>query len=749
MRKIIKIAGNELRTLFYSPVAWFILVIFAFQAGGSCVQWIQAFLRQQFLGDPIEYSITTALLTGMTGMFTMIQQNLYLYIPLLTMGLMSRELGSGSVKLLYSSPVTAGQIIWGKFLSMIVYGLLLVGILLVINLFVACVVPSYDFGLLFSGLLGILLLMCAYAAIGLYMSCLTSYQVVAAMGTLAVLIVLNFIGEIGQSIEFVREITYWLSIRGRATEFINGLICSEDLLYFVIVILFFLTLSIMKIEGIRAKRSRWVTAGRYSCVVLVVVAAGYLTSRPGWLLYRDMTAGKTETLTEGSQDVLKNMKGDLKITTYVNLLGANSTYGMPEKIKGDMANFKQYIRFKPNIELEYVYYYLNTNESTRARYPGLDDREIAMKYTDVMKLDIDMFLSPEEIREKIDLAPEGYRFVRQLVLDNGEKTFLRLYEDQIVFPMEAEISAAFKRLIVKSPKVAFLIGHGERDVNNVGDRDYYSFANNQTFRYALINQGFDVMAFDLSAGEDIPEDVDILVIADMKTPYTGEEQQKIERYIAQGKNLIIAGEPGRQPVMNPLVEPLGVQFMPGRLVQPTKDFDEELIQCNLTKEAAEMSYAYANLLKKKKKITMPGAVGLSYEQNRGFSVIPVLTTADTGCWNELGVQQAYPTALALSRQVGAKEQRIIILGDADCISNAELMMFRKGIDASNYSLITESFRWLTKGEFPINTRRPEPRDTKVNMELPSMIWVRIGLLGFLPLCLIAGGIVTGWRRKNR
>ena len=50
---------------------------------------------------------------------------------------------------------------------------------------------------------------------------------VAAMGTLAVLSVLNFIGSVGQDMAFVRDVTYWLSISGRAEEFINGLICSE------------------------------------------------------------------------------------------------------------------------------------------------------------------------------------------------------------------------------------------------------------------------------------------------------------------------------------------------------------------------------------------------------------------------------------------------------------------------------------------------------------------------------------------
>ena len=216
--------------------------------------------------------------------------------------------------------------------------------------------------------------------------------------------------------------------------------------------------------------------------------------------------------------------------------------------------------------------------------------------------------------------------------------------------------------------------------------------------------------------------------------------------------------------MNPLVEPFGVRFMPGMLVQPTKDFNVDLIQCDVTKAAAEMTYAYERLLKKKNKITMPGAVGLDYTTDKGFRVQPILTTADSGCWNEPSVQraselkaplslgtgivgQAYPTALALDRQSGGKEQRIIILGDADCISNAELANGRNGMFAINFNFISETFKWLSYGEFPIDTS--DPQDTSVSMELPSMIWVRIGFLGVFPLCFIVCGIVVGYRRKKR
>lgn len=194
---IYKIARTELQTLFYSPVAWLIIVIFTFQAAMAFSDVFSNFVRNQELGYTLR-DVTMRTYAGMWGLFTNVQQYLYFYIPLLTMGLMSRELGSGSIKLLYSSPVTNTQIILGKFLSMMIYGIVLVFILFVFVVYGAAAIKSFDFVATLSGLLGLYLLICAYAAIGLFMSSLTSYQVVAAMGTLAVLAVLISSGARGR-----------------------------------------------------------------------------------------------------------------------------------------------------------------------------------------------------------------------------------------------------------------------------------------------------------------------------------------------------------------------------------------------------------------------------------------------------------------------------------------------------------------------------------------------------------------------
>jgi ABC-2 type transport system permease protein len=143
------------------------------------------------------------------GLYEMVTTKIFLYIPLLTMGLISREINSGTIKLLYSSPIKIRQIVIGKYLAIMVYNLLLITILVVFAVSGMLSIHSADKGLLFSGLLGIYLLLCAYSAIGLFMSCLTSYQVVSAISTLVLFAVLGYIGTVWQNIDFVRNLTFF------------------------------------------------------------------------------------------------------------------------------------------------------------------------------------------------------------------------------------------------------------------------------------------------------------------------------------------------------------------------------------------------------------------------------------------------------------------------------------------------------------------------------------------------------------
>lgn len=762
MRKIIKIAGNELRMLFCSPIAWLILIIFVFQNSSSFTGLYQYFLRSGAVGEPMDDSLTASLFTGMGGLFTVIQQHIYLYIPLLTMGLMSREYSSGSVKLLYSSPVTAFQVIMGKYLSMMIYGLVMILSVSVYVVFAWMTIMDFDIVMALSGLLGLYLLICSYAAIGLFMSSLTAYQIVAAMGSFAALTFLNFVGSIGQGIGFIRDITWWLSINGRATAFIEGLIASEELCYFILVIVLFLILSVMKVESHRTKRSRWRTALRYIGVVLIIVVAGFLTSRPRYQLYADVTANQTQTISAESQKILKEMEGPLKITAYTNILGNNASYGLPNKVNSNLAHFRSYIRFKPDIELPYLYYYKRMKTYGR-HLADLDDPGLVKEVLKNYKVYIPEMYTPDNLPIPEELAEEGYGFFWRVETADGRHTHLRMFQDMVVYPTEAEISAAMKRLVSEPARVAFLSGHRERQIDNFGDQDYYSFAQNRSFRYALINQGFDFVSCVLPDEGEIDRNVDVLVIADPQQVFTPEELTKIREYIDRGGNMLIAMEPGKTEISEMIGELIGVHSLPGQLLQTHEDYSADLLLTTFTKEACALSRQLEQFYDKESQIVLSGAAALTYDGRAGFRAIPLLVSPDSGSWNRVEIgnyqmpeltpepgeeERAYVTAFALSRPTGNREQKIVVIGDADCFSNAELNMQRQGIDAVNFSLITETFRWLTDGKYPVDTFRPAPKDTAFRLSFSVSSFYPWLLRFIYPGLLLLAFLILRARRKR-
>ena len=242
-------------------------------------------------------SITGWVFLGLSGMFVNVMDKLYLYIPLLTMSLISREISSGTVRLLYSSPVSMVEIVLGKYLAMMAYSLVMVMTVAIFMFSGAISIEHAETGMMLSALLGFYLLLCAYSAIGLFMSCLTSYQVVAAISAFVMIGVLSYIGGVWQDIAFVRELTYYLSIRGRTQHMLQGLISTKDVLYFLVIVYIFLGLSIFRLRAGMESGPATVKAMRYVGVVASALLFGWLSSIPAFVGYWDTTSDKTNTLT--------------------------------------------------------------------------------------------------------------------------------------------------------------------------------------------------------------------------------------------------------------------------------------------------------------------------------------------------------------------------------------------------------------------------------------------------------------------
>ena len=765
-KMIYNIARTELQMLFYSPVAWLILVVFGVQSGMLFADQLAGLVSAQEMGYDIQGSTISIFANRWGGVFTTMQNYLYFYIPLLTMSLVSKELSSGSIRLLYSSPITNTQIIVGKFFSMMIYGLIMIGILFLITLCSWAIVKDFELSMVLTGLLGLYLLICAYAAIGIFMSSLTSYQIVAAIGTFAVLMVLSMIGGWWQDYDFIRDVTYWLSMPGRSGKFIAGLICSEDVLYFVIVVCLFLALTIIRLNSVRQKIRFVITLGSNIGFIFLDCFLGYLSALPQMKLYHDATSTKMNTLTPNSQDIVAKLDGGMTITTYINALDPGASwYAAPYFLKPDMERFEQYLRFKPDMKLKYVYYYDTTaNPMLDRRFPNATLREKMVEVCKIYGLDSNKFMAPEEIRKIIDLSGENNTFVRQIVRDNGEKAWLRIYNDMQRFPSEKEISAAFKRMVMDLPKVGFVEGHGERSYSGGKDRDYSAFANDKGFRYALENQGFDVAK--VTMDQQVPEDINIIVISDMREWFTPEQEANLQQYIDRGGNLFILGEPKRRDVMNNLFAKFGYEMTTGVLVKRDTNLQADVILSYPTKEADSIAYDFGAMRSRRMVITTPSTAGLEQIADKGYTVTNMFKTDTIGVWNELEttdfiddtvrlnpaigeVEKIYNTVVALSRKVGNKEQKIILTGDADCISNGEFGRRVPGVRTANFSLITGSFFWMSDNEVPIDVRRPALPDDKVYVEKTGSKVIKWSFMIILPLLLAGIGIFLWIRRKGR
>jgi len=770
MKTVFKIARTELRALFYSPIAWFLMIVFLIQCGLAYVNLLDGNARTQELGGRgLDYmaNLTERIFLGRGGVFNSVMQNLYLYIPLLTMGLISREINGGTIKLLYSSPVKVQQIVFGKYLAMMVYSLVLVfvvGIFMVAGLFN---IKSPESAMLFSAAFGFFLLLCAYSAIGLFMSCLTTYQVVAAVSSFMMIGILTYIGTLWQDMDFVRDLTYFLSLQGRTEKMLGGLITTKDVIYFGIIVYIFLGLSIYKLKAGRESKPALVKAGRYAFVVASALVIGYVTSRPRLIGYWDVTANKTKTLTPNAQAIIRQMGDEkLEITVYNNLLENHAYYGLPTMRNNYLAFWEPYTRFKPDIEYQYVNYYDSTPVTDRfgfQQFKGKTQKEVAEKTAKNYNVKLSDFKAPEEIHKIIDLRPEGNRFVMHLKYKD-RTTFLRIFDDNSVFPGETEVSAAFKRLqLAKIPKVGFLTGDLERNIYKIGEREYKVLTNLSTFRYALVNQGFDVDTVSLD-GRDVPADISMLVIADPRTALSPAALARVQQYIDKGGNLLIIGEPGKQALLNPVIQPLGVQLMDGTVAQPSGELSPDLVQAYMTETAGSFSKGAELKRKDSAVVSMPGATGLTYTTNNGFDVKPLLMTDGRKSWMKKDrlvadsaaivysaangdVRASFATAVALTRKVNGREQRIVVTGDADFMSNGELQ--RTSIQTANFIFNTALFRWLSNGEFPIDTSRPDSKDKRVNVTSDQVDRLRILFIWVLPALLLIFGTILLIRRKRK
>ncbi len=244
---MITLARHELYRLFASPFAWLVLAL---------TQLILAYLFLSHVDYFLQVQGKIAAIPGAPGVTQLVATTLFsdtaiillIITPLITMRLLAEEFRNDSFPLLLSAPLSATQIVLGKYLGALGFFVILLSITQLMPLSLS-VATELDYYALFAGLGGLFLLVASFTAIGLFLSSLTQHPAVAAMTTFSVLFLLWIIDWAGNTAQ--DSWLSWLSLLSHFSGIIQGDIHSQDIAYYLIIIALFLALTIHKLNDQR------------------------------------------------------------------------------------------------------------------------------------------------------------------------------------------------------------------------------------------------------------------------------------------------------------------------------------------------------------------------------------------------------------------------------------------------------------------------------------------------------------------
>jgi ABC-2 type transport system permease protein len=250
MRNILAIAGKEVRSYFASPIAYVIIGLFALIFGifyMAAVTWFaeQSLGMNQFGPMPRAVNINQDLVRPLLLNATVVM--LFL-LPMLTMRTYAEEKRSGTIELLLTSPVTDLEIITGKFLgALAVFAMMLLVTLLYVGMLAAYSDPEWK--PIAAGYLGLFLLGGGFISYGLFVSSLTKNQIVAAVGTFSLVLILWIIDWLAdQAGPTTRAVVSYLSITQHFEDFAKGVVDTKHVVFYLTFIIFGLFLTAKSVD---------------------------------------------------------------------------------------------------------------------------------------------------------------------------------------------------------------------------------------------------------------------------------------------------------------------------------------------------------------------------------------------------------------------------------------------------------------------------------------------------------------------
>lgn len=419
----------------------------------------------------------------------------------------------------------------------------------------------------------------------------------------------------------------------------------------------------------------------------------YLSNR--YNVEYDWTATGRHTLSSATKTLLQRMDKSITITVYVRNTNIKSIRDTINEI------LQRYQRIKPDIDIDYI------NPDT----------------------------NPDLVR-KLGIKIDGELIVHY---NSRSEHILKLSEESLTNTLQRLFRSGETRIV-------FLSGHGERRPNGEANHDLGSFT-----QY-LNKTGIKTSILNLGENPIIPANTAALVIASTQLDYLPGEVKIISKYIKQGGNLLWLHEPGLLYGLDKLATQLGISFETGTVVDPSA----QLYGISSPSIVLVTKYPEHSITRDFEFITLfPQATALKSITSKDWDSTEILVTVARS-WSETGVLQGsiefsadkdipgpLTIALAKTRKVGKRKQRIMIIGDGDFLSNNYLG------NQGNRDLGVNIFNWIGHADNFISITSKTAMDTKIS--LSQQAWWIIALLFLIiaPIMLFSSGFIIWFKRRKR
>ena len=235
---------REIKSFFGSPIGY--LVIAVFLIGNGLFLWV-------FEG---EYNILNSGFADLSPFFTLAPWILIFLIPAVTMRSFSDEKKQGTLELLLTKPLSIWQIVNGKFLgSMLLIVMAIIPTFIYVKVISSLGMPegNIDMGSTMGSYFGLLFLISAYSAIGIFTSTLSENQIVAFIVAVFLCFFFYFGFEsVGAIIPNFQGLISSFGMQNHFKSMSRGVIDTRDIVYFGSITILFLSFTVYNLKSIKS-----------------------------------------------------------------------------------------------------------------------------------------------------------------------------------------------------------------------------------------------------------------------------------------------------------------------------------------------------------------------------------------------------------------------------------------------------------------------------------------------------------------